>query len=291
MQGVLNVIKPTGLTSSDVVVRVRKLLGIKKVGHLGTLDPAASGVLPVAVGDATKLFDFYLKKRKKYRVVVKFGVKTTTLDSDGEVLETDDVCVLQSDLNRILPKFLGSQMQTPPIYSAVHIEGKRAYALAKSNIHFEIPKRCVHIYAIDFVSCLASQTFLLDIECSAGTYIRSLLEDIAIALHTHATMLALIRLQSGEFSIEQAYTLHDIEKNPKGCMLSINSLFASYTQYVCTEKEYKDFIQGKQKEFFFVNKEMHIVLMYCNKVIALLQNVRENVYIAMVKFLKEVEYD
>ena len=146
--GFVNIIKPTGMTSSDVVLRVKKILKTKKVGHLGTLDPAASGVLPVAVGKATKFFDYFLNKDKTYVAVVKFGIETDSLDSFGNITNKDNTIISKEDILKVIPEFIGKILQVPPKYSAIKINGKRACDLARENIDFEIKPKEITIHSI-----------------------------------------------------------------------------------------------------------------------------------------------
>ena len=156
MQGFYNIIKPTGISSAGVVSKIKKITKQKRVGHLGTLDPSASGVLTVAVGKATRFFDYFLKKDKVYFAIAEFGVKTDTLDSEGNILEKDTVNVNKKDVENQLHNFIGEIEQIPPIYSAININGKRAYELARSGQEVEIPKRKIKIY-IDLKPALSNE--------------------------------------------------------------------------------------------------------------------------------------
>ena len=158
--GFVNIIKPTGMTSSDVVLKVKRILGTKKVGHLGTLDPAASGVLPIAVGRATKFFDYFLSKDKVYVASVIFGIETDTLDSFGKVLNTQSSEVSLEQINSVLYKFIGEIEQIPPKFSAIKINGKRAYDLARESADFEIKPRKINIYSIKAQSLPNKNEFL-----------------------------------------------------------------------------------------------------------------------------------
>ncbi len=184
MIGMINMLKPVGLTSSDVVVRVRGILrrhtGEKyKVGHMGTLDPGASGVLPVAIGNATRLFGLLANKTKIYRAIMRFGYSTDTCDSYGIVTEKSEHIPTISELASILPSFVGKINQIPPKYSAISINGKRAYSMARENIDFDIPVRTITINSLEIIEQLDDRTFVIDINCMGGTYIRTLIYDIA----------------------------------------------------------------------------------------------------------------
>lgn len=213
--GVINFLKPVGMTSSDAVVIVRKATGTKKVGHLGTLDPLASGVLPIAFGKATRLFDLFLKKRKTYIAFFDFSYSTDTLDNDGEIVDRTDNVVTEEDIKKILPKFIGKIKQLPPKYSAKNIDGKRAYDLARQGKEFEVHPSDIEIYDMKLLR-KEDNNFVFSIECSAGTYIRSIVRDLGQELGTLGTMTALIRTQSGKFDINSAATkdelLQDVEK-------------------------------------------------------------------------------
>lgn len=213
--GFVNIIKPTGMTSSDVVMAVKKTLKTKRVGHLGTLDPAASGVLPVAVGKATKFFDYFLNKDKVYRAVVEFGVNSDTLDSFGNITNIDNnIDISENEILSVLPKFIGEISQVPPKYSAKKVGGKKAYELARENINFELKPRKLTIFSIKLVEKCEKNRFLFEVHCEAGTYIRSLFNDIAGELSTSCVTSVIIRTKSGAFNINNAISLEDFKQNP-----------------------------------------------------------------------------
>ena len=227
LKGFVNIIKPTGMTSSDVVCKIKKILHMKKVGHLGTLDPAAAGVLPVAVGKATKFFDYFLKKEKKYTAVVKFGIATDTLDSFGNITNVDNLIdITKEEILKVLDKFKGEILQYPPKYSALKVDGKKAYELAREGIEFELKPRKITIFDIVLREKCDKNTFLFDIHCSAGTYIRTLFSDIADALNTIAFVPTIIRTKSGFFDLNNAVTLDDFEKNIN--ILKIEDVFDDF---------------------------------------------------------------
>lgn len=220
MNGFVNVIKSVGATASDVVVCLKHILGERKIGHLGTLDPGASGVLPVAVGQATKLFDYLTDKVKKYRAFFTFGKTTDTLDSYGAVTAKSNVIPTKERLEAVLSGFTGEFDQIPPKYSAKSVGGVRAYKLARNGVEVELKPRRVNIYDIQLISQISEDTFVLDITCGGGTYIRSIARDIAYELGTVAYMSGLIRLQSGAFDITTAYTLEEIKELKEQCLLN-----------------------------------------------------------------------
>ncbi len=211
--GFLNIIKPTGMTSADVVFAVKKKLKIKKIGHLGTLDPAATGVLPIAIGKATKFFDYFLNKDKIYVARVKFGISTDTLDSFGKVIEIKDKITSSEEILSVLPSFIGKTFQIPPKYSAIKINGKRACDLARENIDFEIKPKQIEVYKIELLQDFGANEFLFRVHCSAGTYIRTLFADIAEKLKTISTTTAILRQKSGRFDTRAAVPLEELDEN------------------------------------------------------------------------------
>ena len=240
--GFVNIIKPTGMTSSDVVLRVKKILKTKKVGHLGTLDPAASGVLPVAVGKATKYFDYFLNKDKTYVAVVKFGVETDSLDSFGNITNKDNKIITKEDILKVLPEFEGKILQVPPKYSAIKINGKRACDLARGNVDFEIKPKEITIHQIKLLEMQNENVFKFEVHCSAGTYIRTLFSDIAYKMGTVSTTPVIIRTQSGRFNLTNALSLEDFEATQK--VLSITEVFKDIQVVEVDEKIAKKLING-----------------------------------------------
>ncbi|MCH5153444.1 MAG: tRNA pseudouridine(55) synthase TruB [Clostridiales bacterium] len=245
MNGFINVLKPVGATASDVVVCIKHVLHEKKVGHLGTLDPGASGVLPVAVGQGTKLFNFLTNKVKFYRAFFTFGKTTDTLDSYGEVIESDGTVPTTEQLTEALKGFAGEIQQVPPAYSAISVGGVRAYKLARNGQTLELCSRAVQIYDISFVEQRSADTFVVDIKCSGGTYIRSLARDIANACGTVGYMSGLIRLQSGCFDIESAYTLDEIRELKEQCLVDIMYPIKDVEDYVVEDKLFDDLNNGR----------------------------------------------
>jgi len=209
MNGVINFLKPPGMSSNYAVGFFKKLLQFKKIGHAGTLDPGASGVLVVLVGKATKLSDYFMSGGKTYIGEITFGVGTDTQDAYGTVTETSTKIISTDDLNAILPKFIGEIEQTPSRFSAIKVDGKRAYDLARKGTDFKIKSRKVVIENLSLMHQTANNRFLLKVTCSKGTYIRALFEDIAKALDTCAYMSFLERTVSGGFSAEHAVTMDE----------------------------------------------------------------------------------
>ena len=208
MRGILLVDKRQGWTSFDVVNYCKRVFGTREVGHLGTLDPIATGVLAVTVGSATKLFDMFLNKHKTYVAEFTFGYTTDTLDAEGVVEQQTDVIPTLDEIKTILPNFIGEIEQMPPKYSAKKINGHKAYDLARSGKEFELKPSKVCINSIDIVS-YNSGVLTVKIDCGAGTYIRSLGRDIASSINTLATMTALRRTRVGNFTIDACIDIKD----------------------------------------------------------------------------------
>ena len=226
MLGFVNVFKPAGPTSAQVVARLRRIYGLhsgdKKiaVGHLGTLDPQAAGVLPIAVGKATRLIPLLEDQRKSYVATLVLGTSTTTQDALGEVLERGELPTdWQKRLTAALQQFSGRIEQIPPMYSAVHHEGHRLYDLARAGIEVERKSRSITIYAIDIIG-IEDTTVRMRISCSEGTYVRTLCQDLGAAIGVPAHMGALLREASGPFVLYEALTLEEIAENPNDALLA-----------------------------------------------------------------------
>ena len=212
MNGFLNVNKPAGRTSSDVVVFVRKRLPKgTSVGHGGTLDPEASGVLPVCVGSATRLFDYIIDKQKTYVARIRLGVVTDTQDATGQVIETRPVTASEADLVAVLPQFTGEIRQIPPMYSALKRDGKRLYKLARRGESVDLEPRPCRVDGIECLGPDGEDAYLLKIRCGKGVYIRTLCHDIGRALGCGAHMASLTRTAAGIFDISGALTLDEID--------------------------------------------------------------------------------
>lgn len=269
--GFVNVCKPTGVSSSYVVCAVKKALKLSKVGHLGTLDPAASGVLPIAFGKATKFFDYFLSKDKVYVADVKFGVLTDTLDSFGLIIKTGDKIISDEEIKSVLPKFIGVLKQIPPMYSAIKVGGKKACDIARSGEIVELTPREIEIYDLQLLGKIDDNLYRFRVHCSAGTYIRTLFNDIAEELGTVATTPVIIREKSGAFEIEDSVTLDELKFEPK--LLSIEDVFKNFQFFeISDEKIVKQFLNGVKlnshevgvdfDEPFFIKTSEKLVGMY-----------------------------
>ena len=215
MDGFINVLKPTGLSSHDVVDIVRRIFKQKRVGHAGTLDPAAAGILPVALGRAARLVEYMENADKSYRAEIAFGYATDTGDVYGDVIESIPcpALPLEEELRRVLGKFVGEIEQTPPAYSAIKVGGQRAYDLVRQGAAVEIPTRTVRIDRLELVHADAAHArILVDVDCAKGTYIRSLCTDIGAVLGLPATMRFLLRTRVGGFMLADSYTLEELSE-------------------------------------------------------------------------------
>lgn len=212
MDGVVVLLKPPGMTSSNAVYDVRKLLGERRAGHLGTLDPAAAGVLPICLGRATRLFDLLVDKDKEYVFELALGARTDTQDAYGRVLERDERRVSREELADALPAFLGERRQIAPAYSALKVDGRRMCDLARAGETIEPRERTVRIDALELIGQTGQRRFLLRTVCSRGTYVRALCESIAARLGTVAYVSFLLRTRAGPFSIERAASMAELRE-------------------------------------------------------------------------------
>lgn len=243
MNGLINLYKPCGMTSFAAVARVRRILGEKKVGHAGTLDPEATGILPICVGKGTRCADYFLTFPKTYRAELTFGLTTDTGDIWGTVLEEKDASfVTEAMLAAILPRFVGEITQLPPAYSALKIGGVPAYKLARKGQTPELTARKIRIYAIKLLGFGGGRASV-EVTCGRGTYIRTLCEDLAKALGTCAAMSALERVSYGPFRKEDAVTLEELEQNPAVQPLDI--ILAHLPRVVLDPKEEDNYRHGR----------------------------------------------
>ena len=270
MFGFINVNKPSGMTSHDVVSFLRRNLKIKKIGHTGTLDPMANGVLPIAVGDATRLIQ-YLSDDKEYVATVKFGVSTDTYDKEGEIISTSDKVIELSELENALNQFRGEILQKPPIYSALKKNGKKLYEYAREGMEVEIKARKVTIEKLDLLS-LENNIAQLRVKCSKGTYIRSIAHDLGEVLSCGAHLIGLTRTIAGDFKIENSIELSEIENAHDKEKFIENPLnyFSNLKKVELSEDEYlrvKHGMNFSSNKFTNCNNEL-IILLYCTKISA-----------------------
>lgn len=229
MHGIICVYKPCGVSSNFVLTQLKRSLNLKKLGHLGTLDPLACGVLPVMVNKGTKLFDYYLNKTKVYRAIFTFGKETDTLDSEGEIIKKSDYIPSVEEINNIVSKMIGDLEQIPPNFSAKNVNGKRAYELARKGEIFQLKPKKVKIEDFKLVKQINHASFLFEIVCSSGTYIRSLARDLGQILNSCAFMSALIRVESGNFDILKSTYYKDLTKdNVFDKIIGLEILLESY---------------------------------------------------------------
>ncbi len=249
MDGILNIRKEKGFTSHDVVAIVRRTLHMRKVGHTGTLDPDAEGVLPICVGKATKLSDIIMDGRKSYRAIVRLGITTTTEDASGEIVTQNPVDFDEVQITEAVARFVGEQKQVPPMYSAIKVNGKKLYELAREGKEIERKSRTITIYGIQIRRFLPPDAFEIDVDCSKGTYIRTLCSDIGKALGCGAHMAELLRTQTGTFTLEHAITLQQLEELAKQgrqeeALLSMQEALADYPKAVVVQRAEKLLYNG-----------------------------------------------
>ena len=266
LNGFINLYKSPQMSSNRALSILKRTLKenniITKVGHFGTLDPIAEGVLPVALGRATRLFDYTIDKVKKYRAIFKFGVETDTLDSSGSVISTGRNDVTKEEIEKVIPNLVGTIQQIPPKYSAKVVGGQRAYQLARKGKEFVLQPKEVVIYSIKIIEKLDIGTFLFDIECGGGTYIRSIVRDIAFLLGTVGIMTSLIRTASGPFTVENSIKIDDLSKNLTESILPIDFLLGDYPVVNLDEKQFFKVNNGLFEDMDGVNSIDHDVVIY-----------------------------
>ncbi|GAA0735007.1 tRNA pseudouridine(55) synthase TruB [Clostridium oceanicum] len=244
MNGVINILKPSGISSFDVVRKVRKIVKQKKVGHTGTLDPLASGVLPICVGKGTKISDYLMKDKKIYRVEMKLGTVTDTYDREGKVIDENDVNLSKEEVIEAIKNYIGEIDQVPPMYSAIKVNGKKLYELARKGIEIERKSRKINIYSINILS-VDLPYIVFDVKCSKGTYIRSLCYDIGRDLKCGAVMWNLQRLETGEFNIKDAIELQKLdENNVEDYLIPIDVALSLYDKIFIDERFEKHLLNG-----------------------------------------------
>ncbi len=265
MNGILIVNKPKGITSRDVVNKISKIYKIKKIGHTGTLDPLATGVLILCIGNATKLVELLTSNDKEYIATVKIGVLTDTLDIDGKVIQERKDNLDKNKLVNVLNSFIGEYEQEVPIYSAVKINGKKLYEYARKNISVKLPKRCVNIKKIELLEC-NDDYYKFKVNVSKGTYIRSLIKDINNKLGIIGVMSNLIRTKQGIFSLEDALSIEEVQKNMES-IISIKDALYNYKFIEVSDILYKKIKNGQLINNIYDDKI--IVFTYKKEVVAI----------------------
>ena len=247
LSGIINIDKECGISSNKCVGLVRKALDMKKVGHTGTLDLEAGGVLPIVIGKATRVSDFIMDEEKEYITEAIFGKRTDTLDAAGEVVDESDEVVLKEDLEKMMKDFTGEITQIPPMYSAIKVNGRKLYDLARKGIEIERKKRQVHIYEfelLDFDFPYAK----FRIKCSKGTYIRTLIDDLGEALESYAYVKTLTRTKVGDFYIEEAIKSEDLLKLSRDEIISkikpVDFVLKNYEEIRLDKSYYKQATNG-----------------------------------------------
>ena len=244
MKGIINLYKPKGISSATAVNKVKKILGRKDVGHMGTLDPDAEGVLLIGVGKATRLFDFFLKKDKIYDAEFTFGYETDTLDGSGNVLYSTDKIPAESEIKSMLKKQIGNISQLPPKYSSKSINGRRAYDLAREGKEFDLKPNSVEIYSIELLNHSVENKYNFRIHCGAGTYIRSICRDLGRDCGSFATMTALLRTRCGKFDVSDSVTLEKLETVKEAAVLPVENVLTDCPTLVLEEDKYTPLING-----------------------------------------------
>ena len=259
MEGILIINKPKGYTSQDVVSKVKKILNVKKAGHTGTLDPLATGVLPIMIGNYTKLSKYLIEHNKTYLARIKLGEKRDTGDEEGKIIETREV--LQDNLDKekienVLKSFCGRQKQIPPMYSAIKVNGKKLYEYAREGKKVEIPEREIEIYNIKLKNINSEKKEIeFEVNCSKGTYIRVLCENIAECLGTIGYMSFLKRIRVDKFVINKAITLEELEKNSDNKvfleenLINMDEIFKELPYIVLNNRKKELFLNGVMLTF------------------------------------------
>jgi len=262
MHGIINIYKPTNISSNYCLTLLKKQLYIKKLGHLGTLDPLACGVLPVMVNKGTKLFDFYLNKDKTYRAIFTFGLETDTLDSEGKIVKTSNKIPSIDEINLAINSVIGEIDQIPPAYSAKNINGIRAYNLARKGNEVNLKPKRVKINYFKLITQINFNSFLFEINCSSGTYIRSLARDLGVLTKSCAYMSALIRTDSGNFNILNSTSVKDLTKeNFSDKLIKLDDLLNMLNRIDLNASYYKQITNGMSVRVKIENSKLNVV--YC----------------------------
>lgn len=252
MDGIIVINKPKNCTSHDIVYRAKKVFN-EKVGHTGTLDPNATGVLPLLVGKGTQISKYIINHNKTYEAVLQLGIKTDTADVEGNIVDVKDIqkeFLIYENVEKILKTFIGKQEQTPPMYSALKVNGKKLYEYARNGQTVEVQPRSIEIYDINLIKIDEKNKIIkFNVKCSKGTYIRTLCEDIANKLQTVGYMKELNRTQVGEFEINDSITIEELEKGNFDKFITVEKFFMSYNNIELNKKKLQYFLNGVQLSF------------------------------------------
>lgn len=265
INGILILDKPKNYTSHDVVAKVKKILNVKKVGHTGTLDPNATGVLILLLNQGTKFSKYLINHDKEYEVVLKLGIKTDTADGEGNIIEEREVKLKEeTQIKKVLEGFIGKQKQLPPMYSAIKVDGKKLYEYAREGKKVELDSREIEIYSIELKNILKQENEIeFKVSCSKGTYIRSLCEDIAEKLETIGYMKELRRTKVGDYRIDEASTIEELENNKneviKNKLITLEKLLKNNSKIIINKEKLQMFLNGVKLD---INKENGIYNIY-----------------------------
>ena len=296
MDGIINIFKPKGVTSHDAVSMMRRTLGIKKIGHTGTLDPNATGVLPLCVGKGTRISEYLLDVDKEYIGELSLGLSTDTQDSDGKILKRSHKIVSRDDIYKAFDKFKGEIWQIPPMYSAIRYNGKKLYELAREGKVVNRKVRNVKIYNLDIINILDNKKVIFYTKCSKGTYIRTLCDDIGEYLGTYGYMSYLIRVGVGDFKIADSYSIDYIEnltkEKLKTVILPIDDGLSHIDSLIIEDEFFKKLINGAAipltKDMVKNYSENMPIKIYCKTIfIGIGKIIKKNneIYIKMDKVL------
>lgn len=284
MNGVVNLYKPKGWTSRDAVNKVRSCLGVKEVGHMGTLDPQGEGVLPVGVGKATRLFDAFLKKDKVYEAGFAFGYETDTLDGEGVTINDGGRIPSETEVEEAIGKLVGEQMQIPPAYSAKSVCGVRAYDLARKGEKVELKPALVTIYDARVI-CRSGDTYRVYVHCGAGTYIRSVCRDLAYSLGTYATMTSIKRIRSGVFKVENSVTVDNLINLKEKAVIPVSDVLADFPRFDVPDEKYEKLRNGVK--IFVPQTPAPPFAVYCRNELFGLGELRDDGTIKIKTYLKD----
>lgn len=284
-KGILVINKDKDMTSHDVVSVLRRKLNIKKIGHTGTLDPMATGVLPICIGKATKIAEYISNQGKSYEAKLKFGQETTTYDSTGDIVNSSiKDTFTREEIEKALKGFVGEISQYPPKYSAIKVNGKKLYEYARKNIDVEIKPRNIIIYDIKLLELNGSEAKIY-VSCSKGTYIRSLIHDLGIKLGTYAHMIDLVRTRVGNFTLENSIAIKDIDKFSKEYLferlISISDSLYNYERLYLDEQYKYRLINGQRINIKDLNEydlpKNEIFLLYADNDFLGLASIKDNI--------------